>query len=135
MPVLLYYLSDPSTAQTISPTNLQGQVGEVVVFQCTSLDVNDTDNTLVEFQTANGRFTVIDDLNNTRLNRSDFGSTTTYTYGPLTPKDNNMVFRCQSSGRATLQATISVVCKCTSVYVWHVYIYVCKGRGGKNILY
>ena len=119
MPVLLYYLSGPSTAQNISPTDLQGQVGEVITFTCTSLDVNDTGNTLLEFQAPNGGFTVIDDMNNDRLNRSDFGSTTTYTYGPLTPEDNNMVFRCQSSGVASpVPATINVVCKCTTMSVY-----------------
>ena len=119
-------LIPPSTAQTISPTDLQGQVGDNVVFECTSFLVNDTDNTLVEFRTASETgFSVLDNINNPRLNRSDSGSITTYTYGPLTPEDNNAVFRCQSSSRPTAGATISVVCKCTTMSVHvHVHVYV-----------
>ena len=82
-----------------------------MTFNCISRDPGDTDNTLVEFQTGDGQFTVFQE--GPRLSRTDFPalSTTMYTFGPLISDDNNLMFRCQSASSPTQIATISVVCK------------------------
>ena len=100
-------------AQQISPTRLQGQIGENVMFTCTSTELNEAVNNILEIYDPN-----LDDFvraeNSPKVARTNDPinlSNTNYIYGPLASTDNGLILHCTSSGRVTPNATIIVNCK------------------------
>ena len=94
---------------SISLARIEGQVGENVTFNCTSVDPGVGENIFLEVQNAQGGFDVFDGAG--RLDQSSMGSVAFFSFGPLMSSDNGLVFRCRFAGSLSSNAVISVICK------------------------
>ena len=101
-------------AQLISPTDIAGQAGENVTFMCTSAFPGEAvNNVLMIYIPEYGSFVNFESSLQAagRLWRSDSGSVTTYTFGPMMSSDNGTILRCTSSLHNSADATIIITCE------------------------
>ena len=91
---------------------IAGHIGENIIINCTSHFPNEAlNNVLWVYVPLRNQFQLFEGSYHRLINRSDAGSVTTYTYGPLVTSDNGTIFRCSSSGINSANATIVVTCK------------------------
>ena len=91
---------------------IEGQNGASVTIVCESLVPGEAvNNILLTYDPEQNAFVSFESLPEVslRLSRTNEFSTTTYTFGPLTPSDNGQVLACWSSGQLSANATISVI--------------------------
>ena len=97
--------------QEISPQLIAGQISENVIINCTSPRPNEAENNYLQvYIPATNQFHSFEH-SDPRLVRSDAGSVTTYTFGPLKSSDNGTILICSSIGLNSANATIVVTCK------------------------
>ena len=94
----------------IIPTVIEGQAGENVSFSCISPHPNEAVNNYLEYLEVNFNvFVTFRDYG--RLTRSDVGSFSNFTFGPLRSSDSGLILRCTNSLRSSSYATIHITCE------------------------